>query len=68
MADNLLKLADLLRERRLREMKAQSGAAEMELLGDSDEVAQVAELDFLIHMQDILIWINKILDILLRRR
>ena len=45
-------------------MKAQSGAAEVQLLGDGDEVAQVAKLDFLIHTQYILIRTNKILDIL----
>jgi hypothetical protein len=37
----------------------------VKLLGDGDEVAQVAEFNFLIHTQNILIWINKILDILL---
>jgi hypothetical protein len=39
MAENLFELADLLRERRLGEMEAKGGAAEVELFGDGDEVA-----------------------------
>ena len=43
-ADLLLELADLLAQRRLRHVQALGRAAEVQLLGDDDEVAQVAEL------------------------
>ena len=36
-------------------MKAQRGAAKVQFLGDGDEVSQVTEFDFPIHMQEILI-------------
>ena len=39
-----LEAADLLRERRLGDVQAFGGAAEVPLLGDGDEVAQVPEL------------------------
>ena len=39
-----LEAADLLRERRLRDVQPRGGAAEVALLGDGDEVAQVPEL------------------------
>ena len=39
-----LEAADLLRERRLRDVQALGGAAEVPLLGHGDEVAQVPEL------------------------
>ncbi len=42
-------------------MKAAGSAAEMEFFGDSDEITQMAKLD--IHIQNILIDRNKILDI-----
>ena len=42
--DLLLELADLLAQRRLRHVQALGRAAEVQLLGDDDEVAQVAEL------------------------
>ncbi len=43
-ADLLLELADLLAQRRLGHVQALRGTAEVQLLGDGDEVAQVAEL------------------------
>ena len=50
VTEDLFELADLLREWRLGEMQTERGAAEVQLLGDGDEVAQVAEFDFLIHI------------------
>ena len=44
LAELGLEAADLLRERRLRDVQALGGAAEVPLLGDGDEVAQVSEL------------------------
>jgi hypothetical protein len=41
----------LLAERRLGDAEALGGFAEVEGLGDGEEVAEVAELDFLTHMQ-----------------
>ncbi len=49
-------------------MKAQSCSAEVQLFGHGDEVAQVSQLDFLIHTSNILIETNKILDIWLSKR
>jgi hypothetical protein len=43
----LLQLADRDAERRLRHVQALGGAAEVELLRDRDEIAQVAKLDHL---------------------
>jgi len=40
-----LELPDLLAERRLRDLEALGGAAEMELLRDGDEVAQPPEVE-----------------------
>jgi hypothetical protein len=39
ISENLFKLADLLRERRLGKMKTKRGASEVQLLCDRDEVA-----------------------------
>ena len=44
LAELGLEAADLLRERRLRDVQPLGGAAEVPLLGDGDEVAQVPEL------------------------
>ena len=44
-AEIVLELPDRLRQRRLRNVQALGGAAEMELLADRHEVAQVPELD-----------------------
>jgi len=41
----LLQLLDLLAERRLRNIKAPRRAAKMQLLSDSNEIAQVTQLD-----------------------
>ena len=43
-----LELADLLRQRRLRHVEAFGGPAEVPLLGDGDEVAEVAQFHPLI--------------------
>jgi hypothetical protein len=43
--EQLLERKDRLLQRRLRHVKARGGAAEMELLGDGDEIAQLAQLD-----------------------
>jgi hypothetical protein len=40
-----LELADLLAERRLRDLEALRRAAEVQLLGDGDEVAQPPEVE-----------------------
>ena len=45
-------------------MQALGGTAEVEFFGDSGEVAQVAEFDFCIHILNVSIYRNKILDIL----
>ena len=42
-AQLLLQRADLLAERRLGDVQARGGAAEVQLLGDGDEVTQLAE-------------------------
>ena len=44
LAELGLEAADLLGERRLRDVKPRGGSAEMPLLGDGDEVAQMPEL------------------------
>jgi len=49
VAENLFEFANLLREWRLGEMETCGGAAEVEFLGDGDEVAQMAEFQVLIH-------------------
>ena len=43
-ADFLLQQPDLLAQRRLADMQALGSAGEMQLLGDGDEVTQVAQL------------------------
>ena len=43
-AEILLEPADLLAERRLRDVKALCGATEVQLFGDGDEVPKVAKL------------------------
>lgn len=50
ITENLFELADLLREWGLGEVKAECCASEVQLLGDCDEVAQVAKLDVSIHI------------------
>jgi hypothetical protein len=50
MAEEIFEAANLLRERRLREMEALSGAAEVKLFRDGDEVAEVTKLDVVIHI------------------
>jgi hypothetical protein len=43
-------------------MEALRGVAEMQLLRDGDEVAEVAEID-MVHIKIVLICINNILDV-----
>lgn len=64
VAEKLFEATDLLRERRLGEVETLGGAAEVELFGYGDEVAEVAELDLGIHTCRIIIELNKILDVL----
>src|SRR5690242_17593837 len=44
-------------------MQSSRRASEMQLLGDSDEIAQVAKLDLVIHTHIVSIKMNKIFDI-----
>ena len=64
MAQHRFELANLLRERRLREVEAHGRAAEVQLFGDRDKVPEVAELDLWIHIWEVWITRNRILDIL----
>ena len=50
VAEDGFEFADLLGERRLREMETQGGAAEVEFFRYGDEVAEVAEFDLCIHI------------------
>jgi hypothetical protein len=50
VADDLFEFADLLRERRLSEMEAQSGTTEVKLLGDSDKISEVSKFNVAIHI------------------
>ena len=43
-ADALLQVADRARQRRLRDVQRCGGAAEMQALGDGDEMAQLAQV------------------------
>ena len=52
-ADDRLEALDLLGQRRLGDVQPLSGAGEMLLLGDGDEIAQVSQLE--IHRHSILI-------------
>lgn len=63
MPQHLLQLADLLRERRLRNVQPHGCAPEMELFSDSNKIAQVAKLEIGIHILIISISLNKILDV-----
>ena len=49
VAEDLFELADLLGERGLGEVEAEGGSAEVQFLGDGDEVAEMAEFYVLIH-------------------
>jgi hypothetical protein len=55
VAEEVFEAADLLGEWRLGDVETESGAAEVELFGYSDEVAEMAELDVLIHIFKIII-------------
>jgi putative acetyltransferase len=61
-ADGLLEPADRLGQWRLGHVQPRSRVTKVQLLGDGDEVAQVAKLD--IHIHRVLIEMNGILDVL----
>lgn len=63
MSDDLFETADLLAEGRLGDAEALRCPAEMEGFGDGQEVAEVAEFDFLIHIVEVSISILQLLDI-----
>jgi hypothetical protein len=63
IAKNLFKLANLLREWRLSEMKAESRASEVQLLCHCYEVAKMTKFDVAIHIREIIMRTNKILDV-----
>jgi hypothetical protein len=44
-AERVLELADLVAQRRLRDVQPRGGAAEVEFLGDGQEVAEQARLE-----------------------
>jgi hypothetical protein len=50
VAEELFEAFDLLAERGLGDSEAFGGAAEVQRFGDGQEVAEVAELDLLIHI------------------
>jgi GNAT superfamily N-acetyltransferase len=54
--DDLLELPDLLGQGGLSDVQPLGGTAEVEFLGHSQKVPQVAELDSLIHSSSLLIW------------
>src|SRR5277367_2905086 len=64
ISQQFFKLAYLLRERRLGKMKPLRCAPKMQLLGNRNKVTQVSQLDVPIHIQKILIQLNKILDVI----
>jgi hypothetical protein len=63
MPYQLLQIANLLAQRWLRHAEPRRGLAEMQRVGDGKEVAQVAQLDFAIHIQIISIRTFHLLDI-----
>ena len=66
VAEHLFQLANLLRERRLGKMQAQSRAAEVQFFSNRDKVTKVTKLNVRIHTWRVLNQHNKILDILHR--
>jgi len=46
-------------------MEPRCGMAEIQFLGDRQEIPQVAKIDIMIHMKNVLIRINNILDVLI---
>src|SRR5215471_8491309 len=66
MPHDLLEFANLLRQRRLRQVETLGSAAEVQLFGHGDEVSKMPKLDVPIHMPNIIIRTNKILDVWLR--
>jgi hypothetical protein len=63
IAKDLFEFANLLREWRLSEMKAERCTPEVQLLCHGYEVSEMAKLDIAIHIQYILMRTNKILDV-----
>jgi hypothetical protein len=64
ISQQLFELAYLLGEGRLGKMEALRRASEMQFLGNRDKVTKVSQLDIAIHIQNILIQQNKILDVI----
>ena len=64
ISQQLFQLAYLLGERRLGKMEALRCASKVQLLGNRDKVAKMSQLDVPIHIQKILIQLNKILDVI----
>jgi hypothetical protein len=60
--ERLLEKSDLLAQRRLGDMEALRGSAEMELFRHGQEVAEEAQVYFFIHTEQISIGANRILD------
>src|ERR1700741_3750461 len=63
MTDVLLELTNLLRERRLGDVQAFSSAAEMQFLGNRNEITKMAKFERFDHICVISIRLNQILDI-----
>lgn len=68
VAEEIFEAANLLREWGLGDVKPEGGAAEVEFLGYGDEVAEMAEFDILIHISNIIIGRNNILDVMVGKR
>jgi hypothetical protein len=64
ISQQLFEPAYLLGERRLGKMEALRCASKVQLLGDRDKVTKMSQFDVPIHIQKILIQLNKILDVI----
>jgi hypothetical protein len=64
VSKQILKLAYLLRQRRLGNVETLGRTAKVQLFRNRNEVAQLTQLNIAIHIQNILILPNKILDVL----
>jgi hypothetical protein len=64
VSEQLFQLAYLLGEGRLGKMEALRCASKVQLLGNRDKVAKMSQFDIPIHIQKILIELNKILDVI----
>jgi hypothetical protein len=68
IAEEIFEATDLLREWWLGDVEPEGCAAEVELFGYGDEVAEMTELDVLIHISKIIIRRNNILDVMVEKR